>query len=523
MKGMKGGSTRRSFLLTLSAAALWLRTPWARAAPKQIVFNVADFGAKGDGVTLDTDAINRAINAAAAGGGGVVDLPAGRYLCFAVHLRSHTTLRFAPGAVVIAATPNFDSATERYDLPEPQPDDVRPYQDYGHNHWQNSLMWGEDLDGVTIEGPGEIWGRGLEQGDGAAEERPGAGNKAISLKRCRNVALRDFTVRQAGHFGVLATGVDNLMIEDLHIDTQRDGIDIDACRDVHIRGCSVNSPWDDAIVLKSSYSLGVVRSTERVTISDCTVTGSYQMGSTLDGTDLPITEGAAGNWPAHVGRIKIGTETNGDLRNIVVTNCVFDGCHGLAVISEDGGKVEDVLFSNITMRNMVGPPIFVRLGGRMREPAPAKPSVIRRIGFHQIDCVSVGPEAEFSSILAGIPGHPVEDIVVSDLRVRHPGDQKLRIGTVPEQIAAYPEPKMFGETPAHGFYIRHAAQVELRHVLIDPALPDKRPLVWMDDVHGALFEDVRSTQPSSTIGGMGTSNIRGDGMAGYAASHSARR
>jgi polygalacturonase len=363
----------------------------------------------------------------------------------------------------------------------------------------------------------------LEKGDGAAEERPGAGNKAISLKRCRNVVLRDFTIRQAGHFGVLATGVDNLTIEDLRIDTQRDGIDIDACRDVHIRGCSVNSPWDDAIVLKSSYSLGVVRSTERVTISDCTVTGSYQMGSTLDGTDLPVMEGAAGDWPAHVGRIKIGTETNGDLRNIVVSNCVFEGCHGLAVISEDGGTVEDVLFSNITMRNMVGPPIFVRLGGRMREPAPAKPSIIRRIGFHQIDCVSVGPEAEFSSILAGIPGHPVEDIVVSDLRVRHPGNRELREGEIPEQIAAYPEPKMFGETPAHGFYLRHAAQVELRHVLIDPALPDKRPLVWMDDVHGALLEDVRSTQPSFHIGGIGTSNIRGDGMVANGPPHTTRR
>jgi polygalacturonase len=498
--------SRRSFVATCGALlAMFSRRPaWATEAPK--AFNVRNFGATGDGTTLDTLAINRTISAAAEIGGGFVDLPAGRYLCFTIHLRSHIALRFAPGAVVLAATPDFSQPSQQYDTPEPQPDDIRHFQDYGHNHWHNSLFWGEDLEGVSFIGPGELWGRGLQKGDGPEEEHSGAGNKVIALKRCRNVLLRDFAIREAGHFGILATAVDNLTIENLSIDTGRDGIDIDACRNVHIHACTVNSPFDDAIVLKSSYSLGVIRPTEQVTISDCTITASYAVGSVLDDTYRPLLLGAAGGWPARVGRIKIGTETSGDIRNIVVTNCTLDGCHGLAVISEDGGVVEDVVFSNLTMRNMVGPPIFVRLGGRLRGPAPVKPGAIRRINFNQIDCVS--SSSDDCSILAGIPGHPVEQITVTDLRVRHEGPGKTRTEDIPEQIAAYPEPNMFGDTPAHGFYLRHAQQIELRHILVEPGSPEPRPLVWMDDVRNSQFDDVRSTDPSSsTISGVNTEAI----------------
>ena len=499
--------SRRTFLAGSGALlAISGSAPVRALSAVQTSYNLLDFGAKGDGITLDSAALNRAIGAAADAGGGYVDLPAGRYLCFTIHLRSHVTLRFAPGSVIIAAYTTFSSAAETYDPPEPQLGNVGLYQDYGHNHWHNSLFWGENLEDVALIGQGELWGRGLEKGDGPAEERPGSGNKVIALKGCNNVLLRDLAIRSAGHFGVLATAVDNLTIENVRIDTVRDGIDIDSCHNVHIHSCNVNSPWDDAIVLKSSYSLGELRSTEQVTISDCIVTGNYQLGSMLDGTDLALGDGPLGDKPSHVGRIKIGTETNGDIRNVAVTNCVFEGCHGLAVISEDGGTVEDVLFSNITMRNLVGPPIFVRLGGRMREPAPAKASTIRRIGFHQIDCVSAA--SDDCSIIAGIPGHLIEDITVADLWVRHPGGGKARTAAIPEQIAAYPEPHMFGPTPAYGFYLRHAEQLSLRHILVDPEAPDARPLVWMDDVQNASFDDVRCTgNAAAQIGGVHTAHI----------------
>ncbi len=487
--------SRRSFLAAAGTWLAWLHTRSAWGLAPAASYNVRSFGALGDGATLDSDAINRAIAAASAAGGGWVDLPSGRYLCFTIHLRSHVTLRFAPGAVVIAATPDFSKPSRQYDLPEPQPDTVTPYQDYGHNHWHNSLFWGEDLEDVALTGDGELWGRGLQKGDGPAEEHPGAANKVIALKRCHNVLLRDITIRQAGHFGVLATAVDNLSIANLRIDTGRDGIDIDSCRNVHIHACTVNSPFDDAIVLKSSYSLGHIRPTEQVTISDCTITASYAVGSMLDDTYRPLLLGAAGGWPARVGRIKIGTETNGDIRNVVVTNCTLDACHGLAVISEDGGVVEDVLFSNITMRNMVGPPIFVRLGGRLRGPAPVAPGEIRRVSFQQIDCVSAS--SDDCSILAGFPGHPVKDIVVSSVRVQHQGPGKLRTDEIPEQVAAYPEPNMFGDTPAHGFYLRHAQHIELRNIVVEPGSPEPRPLLWIDDVRDARFDDVRCSDPDA--------------------------
>jgi polygalacturonase len=146
--------------------------------------------------------------------------------------------------VLLAATAEFTPG-HVYDVPEPQPASISGYQDYGHNHWHNSLIWGEGLEQVAITGPGLLWGRGLKKGDGPEEERVGAGNKIVALKNCRNVILRDVSMKEAGHFGVLASGVDNLLIDGVQIDTRRDGIDIDGCRSVHISNCTVNAPWDD--------------------------------------------------------------------------------------------------------------------------------------------------------------------------------------------------------------------------------------------------------------------------------------
>src|SRR5205823_125254 len=176
----------------------------------------------------------------------------------------------------------------------------------------------------------------------------GIGNKAIALKNSRNVTLRDFSILHGGHFGILATGVDNLTIDNLKIDTNRDGIDIDCCRNVRVSNCSVNSPWDDGICLKSSFGLGYARATEMVTISDCLLTGSFEEGTLLDGTCKPFPADA--NVPRN-GRIKFGTESNGGFKRITVSNCVFDGCKGLALEAVDGAILEDVTVTNISMRD----------------------------------------------------------------------------------------------------------------------------------------------------------------------------
>ena len=138
------------------------------------------------------------------------------------------------------------------------------YQDYGHNHWPNSLFYAEGQHDFAIYGRGMIWGKGLSNGTkdvrdgtgGFIAEQAGVGNKTFGLKNCRNVLLRDFAVLKGGHFALLATGVDNLTLDNLLVDTDRDGFDIDCCRNVRVSNCTVNSPWDDAICPKSSYALG---------------------------------------------------------------------------------------------------------------------------------------------------------------------------------------------------------------------------------------------------------------------------
>ena len=233
---------------------------------KSSVFDVRAFGAKGDGKTLDTAAINKAIEAAAAGG-GTVWFPAGTYLSYSIHLKGKVALYLAPGSTILAADSPLQPSSEAYD-PAESNEPWEKYQDFGHNHWHNSLIWGEGLDNVAIFGPGLIWGKGLSRGWNSEEpkaERPGAGNKTIALKNCRNVILRDFSILHGGHFGILATGVDNFTIDNLKIDTNRDGIDIDCCRNVRVSNCSVNSPWDDGICLKSSFALGYSCGTQRRT------------------------------------------------------------------------------------------------------------------------------------------------------------------------------------------------------------------------------------------------------------------
>jgi polygalacturonase len=454
---------------------------------------VREQGAAGDGRTVDTDAINRAILAAAAAGGGTVLFPPGTYLSASIRLKSNITLWIEAGATIEAVDP----ARVPYDPPEPNEwGDKFNYQDYGHSHWQNSLIWGIGLENVSILGPGRIHGRGLNCGfDRFADEAkggkryqdggPGSGNKAVALRECRNVILRDFSILHGGHFGILATGVDNLTVDNLKIDTNRDGMDIDACRNVRITKCSVNSPWDDGICLKASYGLGKIRSCENITISDCYLAGNFDEGTLLDAT---FRRSAPEYRSYRTGRIKLGTESNGDFRNIAITNCVFDDCRGIAIESVDGAHIEDVVISNITMRHVAGSPVFIRLGSRLRGPDNPPVGSIRRISIDNL--VAFDADGRPGCIISGIPGHPVEDIRISNLRIVQQGGGARELGerVPPEEERAYPEPTMFGEMPAYAFFIRHAGGIAMSHVKIDYIRPEARPAFVLDDVQDASFD-----------------------------------
>lgn len=484
-------------------------------------FNVRSFGAQGDGETLDSPAINAAIEAAANAGGGTVRLPAGTYLSFSIRLRSDITLHLEPGARLLAATP--EEGFGHYDPPEPNRwgDELR-YQDFGHSHWHNSLIWGEDLENVTISGSGLIDGAGLlrHAGYGGRLDPVGQGNKAIALKNCRNVTLRDFSVLNGGHFALLATGVDNLTIEGLRVDTNRDGLDIDACRNVRISNCSINSPMDDAIVLKASYGLGERRNCEDITITNCLVSG-FDVGTLLDGTYQTSVQ-AAPDRDGPTGRIKIGTESNGDFRNITITNCVFRRSRGLAIESVDGGIIEDMVVSNIVMHDVSNAPVFLRLGNRARGPEGISPGAVRRIKISQVSVN--GSDGRFPIILSGLPGHPIEEITLDGIRVvseggvtleqvaEQPssmvnafflrGDEPGVTGprepfAVPMRETAYPEPSMFGLLPASVLYARHVSDLVVRDFRYSFVEADTRPLVVLDHVEGATFETFSAPPPAA--------------------------
>lgn len=451
------------------------------------VFDVRQYGAKGDGQTLDGKAINKAIDAAANAGGGTVYFTAGNYLTGAIHLKSNVSLYIDQGATIVAAPV---SAENGYDEEEVSVNTT--YQDSGHSHWHNSLIWGENLHDISILGQGTIWGKGLYKDYVKGKQ---TANKSIALYLCRNVNIKDISILHGGWFAILATGIDNLTIDNVKMDTNRDGMDVDCCRNVHISNCSVNSPYDDGICLKSTFGLGFARATENVTITNCQVSG-YDEGSFLDGTFKRTPNKEYGTSPT--GRIKFGTESNGGFKNITISNCVFDYCRGLALETVDGGLLEDVTITNITMRDIVNSPIFLRLAARMRGPQGVPVGELRRVIISNVIAYNV---AEGQAVLvSGLPGHDIKDIEFKDIKIFYKGGgtpaQAER--SVPEMEKGYPEPASFGILPAYGFYVRHAEGIKLDNVEVSVMNDDYRPAFVFDDVKNATLRFVKA-KPNGDI------------------------
>lgn len=500
-------------ILTLLLSALALVVPAGGSAVSAAAadrYNVKDYGATGDGTTLDTEAINRTIEAAAAAGGGTVWFPAGTYASHSIRLKSNISLYIDQGATIRAAEPTEAAG---YDVAEPNPWDR--HQDFGHSHWQNSLIWGIDLHDISILGPGLIDGTDvLSRG----EPRPGSAirpaNKAIALKLCRNVTIRDVSILMGGHFAIITTGVDNLTIDNVKVDTNRDGFDIDACRNVRISNCSVNALQDDAIVLKSSYALGIPRACENITITNCSVTG-FDPGTFLDGT-FGRNQALAPDREGPTGRIKFGTESNIGFIGITISNCVFERSRGIALETVDGARIEDILIDNVVLRGVSNSAIFLRVGGRMRAPEGTPASTMRRVTLSNITATDVDPR--YSTLITGLPGRCIEDLTLTNIRIQYRGGLSLDhaarqpaelINTffqrnspevlgpredpyaVPENETTYPEPCTFGILPAYGMYIRHVKNLVLDGVELGFEAEDTRPVFVLDDVSGAEFRNLK--------------------------------
>ena len=450
---------------------------WLHAKSNEGSFNVKHYGAKGDGKTLDSPAIDRAIEAASKAGGGTVFLPAGVYLSGSIHLKSNIHLYLDAGCTILASSDN----PAVYD-PEEEPHNETVYQDGGHTYFHNSLIWGRGLNNVSISGKGMIDGKGLvKTGSEVGQGKHGKANKAICIVESNHVEIRDITIFRGGHFGILLTGCNLVTLDNLVIDTNRDGIDIDCCTNTVVSNCKVNSPYDDGICPKSSYALGRKIVAENLTITNCQVS-AFKMGTLMDGTMQPHPNTS---WTSRSGRIKFGTESNGGFRNCVVSNCTFHSCKGLALEQVDGGVLENITISNISMYNVDDYPIYIQLGERLRDPDKTSPSVGRNITISNV--VAYVADSLSGIHISGTPRFILENIRLSNINIVANGGASAEAANVKfrEIGDKYPEISYFKTiVPSYGIFARHVKNLQLDNISVKNINPDMRPAIRMKNIKG---------------------------------------
>jgi hypothetical protein len=449
-----------------------LTVPWlvswplpAAGAPRR---SVRAHGARGDGKTRDTAAIQAAINAAAPG--GAVVFPPGDYVSGTLRLRSRLVLELAAGATLVASPDDRD-----FDPYEQL--DYDSFADRETTDFSFALLQGRGVHHVAILGPGRIDGNRRSRG----------GPKPIALKQCRHATIRDVTLENAPNYTISLLGCDHVDIRGVTIrNGYADGIDPDCCRHVRIAGCRVESR-DDAICLKGSLALGVRRSTENVVVTDCEL--------------VNVRNG-----------FKIGTETSGDFRNIVFRNCTMTGrseilqppqlldvrsfpSAGVSIQNVDGGRLERVVVSGITMTG-VRAPLFVRLAERGWGQAVPAAGELTRITIDDVTATG----AEWTSSIMGLPGHAVSDITLGNVRISGTGGgaAALIAQPVPLQRRRYPDAARFRHLPAYGLYCRHVRGLRLDRARLTVEAPDPRPALILDDVGEATVKDLVAT--ASSIG-----------------------
>jgi polygalacturonase len=460
---------RRQMYLYLSLVAgslltAQIATPAKASQAAPASWNVVELGAKADGTTKDTQTVQKAIEACSMHGGGTVYFPSGTYLTGSLHLRQRVALYLDHGATLKASSDE---------------NDFDPYEQLGFKNaadretsfFHYALIWGEDVEHVAILGTGTIDGNRTKRG----------GPKPIALKRCRQVTIKDITIRNAPNYAISLLGTDYVNIDGVNIlNGYCDGIDPDSCRHVRIANCQIET-WDDAIVPKASFSLGVRRAVEYLTVTNCIL---------------------ATNCSA----FKLGTESGGGFRGVTVSNCVLHDratgrppISGIALESVDGGDIEGVTISNISMTN-VRAPIFLRLGNRGRDMDTPAAGTLRNVVISNI----VATGAKQACPIAGIPNHAIQNVTLDNIQIAFAGGGTVEQtnGSVPEEEGKYPEATMFGTLPSYGLYCRHVEGLRLRNIHLTCQSPDYRPALVCDDVARVVidsFEADRSPGAASMI------------------------
>ena len=443
--------------------------------------DVHDFGAKGDGATKDTKAIQAAIDKASAMGGTVVISP-GRYVSGTLHLRSNLTLRIEQGGTLLLSPDDgdFDAYEElpyRIAAPpkesEPEVSFVGPllpehrwrsappaYDDTETSYFHYALLSGDGVHDVVIEGDGAIDGNRPRRG----------GPKPIAIKNSEWISVRGITIRNAPNYNISFGGTDYIEVEGVKLlNGYADGVDTDGCRYVRITNCYIDVS-DDAVCPKASMALGKPRATEHLVVANCVLRTSSN-------------------------DFKFGTESAGDLKDVSVSNCVMlrrpDGSKalgGIALESVDGANIDGVVISNISMEDVVAP-IFIRLGTRGRGMHKPAPGSIKNVSIQNV----VARGASLASSITGVDGGRVENVTIDGLNVTANGGVAARQLDIPEVPDKYPDPDMFGELPAVALCGRHVDGITLRNLKVHTAQPDGRPAVMLDDVSRVEISGFDST------------------------------
>lgn len=416
----------------------------------EVIYDVRDYGAKGDGKTLCTTSIQKAIDECSKAGGGTVYLPPGAFLSGTIYFKTGVTLKLAAGCTLLGSS----------DLKD-YPITIPAFRSYTDNYTDKSLIYGEKVERIAVIGEGAIDGQGASF-EGPYKVRP----YMIRFIECRNVTIKDVTIKNSPMWVQHYLACDDVRITGLNVRSNvnhnNDGIDIDSCRRVTISDCNIDS-GDDAIVLKSTSA----RVCSDVAVSNCVLS-------------------------TRCNALKMGTESNGGFQNISITNCVIYNTRlaGIALEIVDGGLMDRIVVSNITM-NKVGAPIFVRLGNRARPfredmKAPGM-GAMRNITISNIEATGANPTG---CAISGLPEAAIENVTLSNVRLSFEGEgtKADAARAISELPTDYPEYRMFGKLPAYGFYCRHVKGLKLLNVQVQSAKPDQRHALVLEDVEDAMVD-----------------------------------